>query len=117
MVTWTAEASLRVFRLIGGPTAASERWNPSSENEGRRAKFVFGQILIYLDEPYIGDSKYKTHIQESSEDGKYREILYQNPDDLDMLTSAHLLFGGPPTVILEPYCWTTISMPFYYYHY
>ncbi|XP_062141908.1 uncharacterized protein LOC133849887 [Drosophila sulfurigaster albostrigata] len=29
-------------------------------------------------------------------------IINKNPDDLDVLTPAHLLFGGPPTVILEP---------------
>ncbi|XP_051864256.1 uncharacterized protein LOC127566275 [Drosophila albomicans] len=28
--------------------------------------------------------------------------LSENPDDLDALAPAHLLFGGPPTVILEP---------------
>ncbi|KAH8406098.1 hypothetical protein KR215_005226 [Drosophila sulfurigaster] len=28
--------------------------------------------------------------------------ISESPDDLDVLTPAHLLFGGPPTVILEP---------------
>ncbi|XP_060665394.1 uncharacterized protein LOC132797656 [Drosophila nasuta] len=28
--------------------------------------------------------------------------ISESPDDLDVLTPAHLLFGGPPTVIFEP---------------
>ncbi|XP_060661184.1 coiled-coil domain-containing protein 136-like [Drosophila nasuta] len=47
-------------------------------------------------------SKQNAELQRENDDQRSLSNLSENPDDLDVLTPAHLLFGGPPTVILEP---------------